>query len=298
MKKAWYILNYHNISWEENAFIRPIGGSFPPDLFEEHILALKQHFEITGIDEAYHQFSTGNIQKPLLSIWFDDGLLDVRKYAYPILKQYGFSAGASINSSMLLREETFWRFELGWLHYKDQMHQLRAALKNIGVHIPVNAQIREYFLDHFTMEMRDILHQVFIQNISTYSLDECKKMYDHVEGLKMLAENGWHLANHTASHYPVSEAGQLPMLIPEFQKCGLAIKECLGIDSPFWVLPFDRKPAPNLVEYFNSAKAAENKVMVHVRNKVNLNGSDPRHVYRLFVPELNGNNLIQYLRKF
>ena len=97
MKKAWYILNYHNISWEENALLRPIGGSFSPDLFEEHIVALQNHFEIVGINEGYTAFSQGSIRKPLLSIWFDDGLAGCRTYAEPILSHYGLSAAMYLN---------------------------------------------------------------------------------------------------------------------------------------------------------------------------------------------------------
>ena len=34
---GWYILLYHDISWEETPFVRHIGGTCPPDVFRDHV---------------------------------------------------------------------------------------------------------------------------------------------------------------------------------------------------------------------------------------------------------------------
>lgn len=44
MKKGWYILNYHDISWEENILMRGVGGTVPTDIFYDHVKNLKNNF--------------------------------------------------------------------------------------------------------------------------------------------------------------------------------------------------------------------------------------------------------------
>jgi peptidoglycan/xylan/chitin deacetylase (PgdA/CDA1 family) len=298
MKKAWYILNYHNISWEENAFLRPLGGSFPPDIFREHVRALNNHFRLTGVNEAYNLFKNGNIQEPLLSFWFDDGYTDVRKYALPILEEFKVDAAISINSSLMLKEESFWRFELAWLRHRDKISYFKNELKQAGILVPTNSSMREFTLGGFSQELRAILHRVYHENSTPETQKVCKEIYDGVNGLKILGEKGWHLANHTASHYPVSEEGLLDMLVPEFVKCDNAMRDAFGKESDFWVLPFDRKPAKELIPYFNQTMGETSKVLVHVRNKLNFNGGDPKHVYRIYIPDCGAKNLIRHLKKF
>lgn len=37
MKAGWYILNYHDISYEDSVFTPTIGGAFRPDVFYNHL---------------------------------------------------------------------------------------------------------------------------------------------------------------------------------------------------------------------------------------------------------------------
>ena len=85
MNPGWYILNYHDISWEESAYTRAIGGNLPPDIFRSHLVALGQNARLVSIPDGFQRFRQGGIDEPLVSFWFDDGLTGVRKYALPLL---------------------------------------------------------------------------------------------------------------------------------------------------------------------------------------------------------------------
>lgn len=298
MKKAWYILNYHNISWEENILLRPIGGSFSPDLFEEHILALQEHFEIVGVNEGYAALSQGKIQKPLLSIWFDDGLVGCRTYAEPILSHYGITAAMSVNASFTLQKEVYWRMQLAWLSNSGHLATLKKDLKSAGFAIPAQTSMREYTLGEFELGMREIINTCFHKFANSQVIKSAHALFDSVEGLKFLKQKGWVMANHSASHFPVSEKKSLPLFLSEFETCERDLEAMLGRGSQFWVLPFDRKPDPELHTIFENSPYASSHVLVHVGNAINQNGADPRYLYRLFVPDVRGRELIHHLRRF
>src|SRR4051812_40209369 len=124
MKKAWYILNYHDISWEENAYMLGIGGSFSPDIFNEQVQTLKNSMRCVSVQEGFEAFRSNKISEPLLSFWFDDGFTGVRKYAYPILEENNIKAAIAINSRFMLHEELFWRCKLSYLSRFDGLNSL------------------------------------------------------------------------------------------------------------------------------------------------------------------------------
>ena len=72
MKKGWYILLYHYIFWEENPYIRGIGGTCPPDMFRDHLAHLSRVGEFVSISEGLSRLTQGNITNRLFSFWFDD----------------------------------------------------------------------------------------------------------------------------------------------------------------------------------------------------------------------------------
>lgn len=298
MKKAWYILNYHNISWEENSLMRPVGGTFSPDLFEEHIAALQKHFEIVGVNEGYEAWKNGKIQKPMLSIWFDDGFAGCRLYGEPILRHFGYMAAMSINSSFTLKKEIYWRLQLAWLYANGYLNKLRKSLSTSGYQIPEGVVLREFTLGEFDIQLRNMIHEIFAENAGPAVVQAAQSLYDSVEGLCSLKESGWVLANHTASHFPVSEKKSLPLFISEFEKCEQELKSMIGVGSEFWVLPFDRKPDPGLHNLFESSGYANTHTLVHVGNKINHSGADSKYLYRLFVPDVRGNELVHYLKRF
>jgi len=67
MKAGWYILEYHNVEWEENPFMRIIRGTFPPDIFYDHMQKLGQIGEIVDVQIGLELALRGNIKRPLFS---------------------------------------------------------------------------------------------------------------------------------------------------------------------------------------------------------------------------------------
>jgi hypothetical protein len=295
MRKAWYILNYHDISWEDGAFTRAIGGTFPPDIFEGHVTALKKHFRLVSVQQGLKELEEG-ISEPIVSFWFDDGFLGVRKNAQPILERHGVTGASSINSSFLLRQEFFWRLKLGYLTQVDGMRFIRSGLRKLGISFSGN--IRGLVMDNFSDEVLELIDRVFIDHSSAAIRDDAWRLFDDVEGTRALLNSDWVIANHSASHYPVSETSFSHQFAAQFQECEGALNSSLGINTDFWVMPFDRGPKSRATDLDATIATANpgSRHMVFVGN--GLNHSAEKHnkkLYRINVPYLPGAELIGYL---
>ena len=295
MKNGWYILNYHDIAWEENDFLKGIGGSFPPDIFNEHLEQLSRHAELVSVQEGFEQYQKGSLKRPLVSIWFDDGLAGVRKYALPILEAHKVKAGMSINSRFMLREELFWRAKLSFLSQVDGLRFLRAKLRKHGY--DNSMLVKGFVLDRFCDEFVDAIDDVYARFTDAGFREDAFRIFDTVDGIKHLAAQGWEIANHSAAHYPVGEDAYISKFAEQFNECEAAMQQHLGSGSRFWVLPFDRKRDDSLIATFTAANAAgRHLVLVGDRFNTSATAND-KVLYRVYVPDVNGKELVAKLRR-
>lgn len=297
MKKGWYILNYHDISWEENIYVRGIGGSFPVDIFRLHLEELNLNGRLVSISDGLMQYSSGNIREPLISLWFDDGLIGVRKYALPLLEKYEIKSATSLNSKFFLREEMNWRFKLSFISQTGGLMFLKSELQKYGCN--TDLMVSKFVLDNFSEEIVQVIDSVYHKYTRECDREDAFRLFDNVNGLKELHRNGWEICNHSASHYPISEDTYIHKFREEFEECERKIDEYLGIKTRYWVIPFDRGShrSKNLTEVFNSVDA-ENRYLVLVGNKFNRNYTSQKNIlYRIFVPYVDGKGLVKYLSK-
>ena len=93
------VLVYHQILPRE--LMETMASTISLEMFEQQMAYLAEnHFETLTAHQLY-DYLEGRLVVPskAVLITFDDGLLSTREYAYPILKQYGFSALQHIISS-------------------------------------------------------------------------------------------------------------------------------------------------------------------------------------------------------
>ncbi len=167
-----------------------------------------------------------------------------------------------------------------------------------GYKIPSGHSLREYTLGEFDLQLRALIHSCFSTHANDQLVKAAFSVFDSVEGLQQLMSNGWILANHSASHFPVSEKKSLPLFLEQFITCDTDLSDMFGKGSPFWVLPFDRKPDPDLHSIFESSPYGQTHTLVHVGNQLNINGMNPRYLYRMYVPDVRGNTLVKHLSRF
>ena len=297
MNPGWYILNYHDISWEESVYTRAIGGSLPPDVFRSHLDALSQNARLVSIPDGFQRFRQGDIDEPLVSIWFDDGLAGVRKYALPLLEQVGVKGAMSVNSKFMLRQEPFWRFKLSYLTFTDGMRFLRSKLRPLGFRTDMS--VRSFTIDHFSDEIVADIDEIYRRFTDEYIRQDAFRLFDDVKGIAELQRQGWEIANHTASHYPVSEDSYIEHFGAEFGRCEAALQQHLGLNSRFWVIPFDRKGkrSSNLQQVFEQSDDRD-RTLVLVGHRFNTSQQQQgRRLFRIYPPYEDGAGLIRYLNQ-
>lgn len=84
--------------------------SIPVDLFEKLVAYAVERFTILPLDELC---KNTHLKKPLAAITFDDGWIDNRDIAHPILKQQGIPATIFVTTGKLGEVVPFWQQRLG-----------------------------------------------------------------------------------------------------------------------------------------------------------------------------------------
>jgi peptidoglycan/xylan/chitin deacetylase (PgdA/CDA1 family) len=295
MQTGWYILNYHDISWEENPYLQGIGGTFPPDIFREHLQSLQEHGRLVSIQEGFERFQSSTIDAPLFSFWFDDGFAGVRRYAKPIMDTFGVTGAISINSRFTLRQEMFWRAKLSYLSQCDGLRFVRSRLRPLGY--TLEQSLKAFTMDHFSPEIIGVIDAVYRNFAPEHVQRDAFRLFDTMQGIKALQEAGWEIANHTCAHYPVSEASHMNHFAEEFHECETALNTHLGITTDFWVVPFDRKSLAleSLMQVFTEADS-KGRHLVLVGDKINHSQThDQKVLHRIEPPYLDGKGLVRYI---
>ncbi|MEC9375442.1 MAG: polysaccharide deacetylase family protein [Pseudomonadota bacterium] len=297
MKKAWYILNYHDISWEQNEYLNAVGESFPPDIFSEHVAALSNEFELVSIQTGWERLKKGEINSPILSFWFDDGYTGVRRYAEPILSEKKVAGGVAVNSDFLLRKDFFWRLKLSYLSNVDGLRFLRPILRENGY--KTGDSIREFTLTHVNETIVDGINKIYEQLSSPLQREDSWRLFEDIDGIKQLAAKGWDISNHTCGHFPLLNKPDFFSIQNQFKSCEERLVKHLGFGTTFWVLPFGR-PFYNQLDHQRlfEKNAPDDKIMVYGNDLLNKTGElQKRELYRITVKLIRSDKLLKYLKR-
>lgn len=292
---GWYVLLYHDVSWEEPPELRGIGGMVvPPDRFREQLAVLDGEARLIAADEARERLREERPDEPWVSVWFDDGYAGVRRYAAPLLAGRGLTATVSVCSRFTLREEMYWRAELGWLGSVDGLRRVRSRLRGHGVR--AGSRLRDATLDRFCPEGRAAIAEVYAELAPAAYREDAFRLFDTLDGLQQLRAEGWTLANHSAAHWPIGEPSAIAHLESQFDECARRFAAA-GLElSGELVLPFDRIRAPELDRVFDDAFPDDTLVLVGNRPTTRAD-LDRRRIHRIVAPPVPGRELLQRLRR-
>jgi peptidoglycan/xylan/chitin deacetylase (PgdA/CDA1 family) len=294
LPNEWYILLYHNVSWEENSYLRGLGGTLPPDVLREHLAELARHGELVSIREGLSRVAAGRTGHPLFSLWFDDGFSDVRTYAKPLLDLSEVTGALSVCSRFVERSELFWRMKLSYLADRGALTDLRRRLGRYGY--PARRPVRNFVMDSFSKGIVEAIDATYNDLVSETARSDAFRMFETVAGLRALRKDGWIIANHSAAHYPVGERTASSMFADQFGECEAALERWFGEPSKFWVLPFDRDP--QLRDHIEKMveRCGNGRYLVLVGSEGN-RASDVarRTLHRVDVPLVDGKGLIRHL---
>ncbi|MCX6907193.1 MAG: polysaccharide deacetylase family protein [Verrucomicrobia bacterium] len=294
MQNAWHILNYHDVSWESSIFTRGIGGTVSPDMFRKQVETLKRMGSVISIQRGLDILKRGEpISEPLFSLWFDDGFAGVRRHALPICREHGITAGISVCSRFVDRREMFWRCVLSFLSFCDGLRVLRSRLRPLG-YMP-GESLKRWSLDHFSEDMIRIINDVYCSLTTDLFRLDAFRLFDDREGLKVLANEGWLIANHTQAHYPVGPSPGEVFTTREFQACAPLLEE-LGGHSRIWVAPFaggNYKDPTNRM-FYEQLTRRHQTLLIGVENMANTSKTFRNYgrVFRFAIHDASPNPLV------
>ena len=293
LKPGWYIILYHDISWEENCYINSIGGTCPPDVFRQHVCTLYSLGGLVSVTQGEKLLRNNAIDRPVFSFWFDDGLTGVLRYAMPILDEFNVTGAISICSRFVRRTEFFWRFKLSYLNSIDGIRFLRPRLRKHG--FKLEDRVRAFTLDSFSQEILDYIDELFVRFTTPAQRDDAYRMFLVRESIRLMYDRGWDITNHSAGHYPIGYEQNLSLLCPEYQECEAEIQDICGEPSRHWVLPFDRNTSEDVVRVADSCRGNRYIVFVGDRPNTYQTCNATRVLYRFFAPVGSSGRLLNIL---
>jgi len=294
MRNAWYGLLYHGVGWEDPIATRFIARMHSPDVFRDHLKVIREHGDIVSFEEGVERTRKNKLRRPMFTFWFDDGLASVRRYAFPLLTGHGAVGCTSVCSRFFCQEELFWRSKLSVLYYLDGFPALRRRLRRFGYQ--PGGSVKRFTLDHFSEDLIDEIDGVYNDYTDESQRDYLMRTFDDRSGTRFLKDAGWTVANHSQAHYPVGEDTAIHRFQQDFEKCEAEIREVTCRASRVWVLPFERPPkrSTHLLETFQ--QCGDNRFLAFVAPRPTVAADiEQRIIYRLYVPECPGRDLIHYL---
>jgi peptidoglycan/xylan/chitin deacetylase (PgdA/CDA1 family) len=286
LNPGWYLLLYHNVSWEESPFLWHIGGTCPPDIFRDHVEECSRLGDLVSIQDGIEAIGKGKVDRPLFSFWFDDGFAGVRKYAAPILAERGITGATSVCSRFATGKELFWRLKLSYLNATGAGERLRTELLRYGCSL--TDSLSEFTLTNFRLELVEVINAIFKEVVSPAAEERGVGLFDGPDQLRALYEQGWVIANHSASHYPNRDGLDDRVMQKEFEECDEFLKSITGAPSPFWVAPFGTMSA-KYIQAITSKNDLKTIVLVGDLGNTPARARSGRILYRVCIPSNDRN---------
>lgn len=98
------VLNLHQVSPQQNHFWPPL----TPSVFEDLLIFLKEHFEVTRFDALAATRSS----RPRAILSFDDGYYNFVEYALPLLEKHKLTANLNVIPDCLETGKPIWNVQL------------------------------------------------------------------------------------------------------------------------------------------------------------------------------------------
>lgn len=170
------ILLFHRVIPEADRITRLVKKmSVTPEYLESCIIYCLQHdYQILSLDEMYDFLKSGRNNKKFVCFTFDDGYIDIYRYAFPLFKKYNLPFAAYITTGFLDEEAIMW-----WEMLEDLILTkdcLKCAKINNGNSLSCS-----------TWDEKNHLLEVLSKMFTSYKQDELKDILQCLVGLDEFA---------------------------------------------------------------------------------------------------------------
>ena len=177
--------------------------------FERHVVCLKRHFTVVGVDELCAFAAGGVLPSNAIAITFDDGYLDNYTQALPILNRHACKAIFFVATSFTSERRLYWWDRVAYqmkrttrdtlaLHYPSlfcvDLRDRAAAIFKLLRFIKAR---RAFDMDRLLDELTLATGVAWSRELERAFADELLMTWDHVRALK---QAGMDVQSHTRNH--------------------------------------------------------------------------------------------------
>lgn len=212
----------------------PLWPAIHPRQFLKQISFLNKQFEIVNLESFLIKKQTFTSKKPLASIVFDDGYIDIRDYAIPILGRFDIKPSIYVVSNCIDEGQVIWTYLFDYVFQNTRKTNLLINLegKSISYNWPnkkdkfTTAKNLKIVLKKTNIENRVRLLNEIVEQFS--DVEYPKSPYLNWQDLRDLQNEGVIIGSHSANHELLDQIEDMNLLEYELKHSRNRIKEELG----------------------------------------------------------------------
>lgn len=230
------ILFYHQVLPDRDAFRH---GNVIAEQFDEQMLFISRNFNVLPLDEAVIRLQNNSLPARSLAITFDDGYLDNRTLALPILKKYSLCATFFIATGFL-NGGRMWNDTITEVCRSTPGITLDLTSLGFGMCDMSSEEARLLTLRNLIGKLKYLELQQrldyceIIASKASVSLPENLMMRD--EDIVYLRKQGMQIGGHTVSH-PILSRISADKAFAEIEKGKSALESLLGEPVTLFAYP-------------------------------------------------------------
>jgi peptidoglycan/xylan/chitin deacetylase (PgdA/CDA1 family) len=208
------VLSYHRVAPASAAGQFEDGTvDVTPEAFDVHVAFAKKWFDIIGIDDLLSFARGGKLPKNPVLFTFDDGYLDNRKTALPILQKHGARATFFISTTYVSDRRLFWWDHLSYMVKRSTRERIEItyptptslSLSGAGERRQAYRALRRFITEHVGIDIWRFLEVVGEATGVVLSREDERRFADEMiltwDDVKAMRAAGMDIQSHTCDHY-------------------------------------------------------------------------------------------------
>lgn len=206
-QQAWFIPYYHRVLDDDEP--NPLGLGVTKRRFSEQVAFFQRQFHVCTVRDALRLLESGErLDRPLLSITFDDGYLDNVELALPLLEQHGCAATFFLCTGPLLDDRPFWWDLVIAMAANPETEVWQALSTRFDADRVAKQKALEHILDRlWQLEYQEI--------VSLLNLGERNERFEtrcparmRPDQARLLIERGMEVGAHTHNHQNLTKESE------------------------------------------------------------------------------------------
>lgn len=203
------ILTYHRFPRHEQEPFDDGVIDTSAEEFDAHLQCLKQSFNVVGVDELCAFAAGGSLPPNAVAITFDDGYLDNRERALPILQKHGLKAIFFVATAFTSERRLYWWDRVAYLLKHSNRRSITLEYPS-RFRVTLEQRPRAIFellrfvkacpsldMEHFLTQLATLSGVPWSRELEREFADKLLMSWDHVRELKRA---GMDVESHTRTH--------------------------------------------------------------------------------------------------